>query len=144
MMRSVVRLFGALGPSVGSCSPTKTLMAVDFPAPLAPITATRLTCETVRLTSMMVGFSLVGTLRSWCAGGCREGCHWENHGYKCCVFRNFPLAVHWPSMGATLSLVGYVKLTLFMRRMTLLRLLTPSKGPGSGNTNFMVSLLISK
>ena len=34
-------------PSVGSCSPTKTLMAVDLPAPLAPITATRLTWDTV-------------------------------------------------------------------------------------------------
>mmetsp|Transcript_21142 Transcript_21142/g.65987 ORF Transcript_21142/g.65987 Transcript_21142/m.65987 type:complete len:233 (-) Transcript_21142:898-1596(-) len=47
-------------PCVGFCSPTSTLMAVDLPAPLAPITATRLTCETVRLTSMMVGLSLVG------------------------------------------------------------------------------------
>ena len=33
------------------------LMAVDLPAPLAPITATRETCETVKLTSMMVGLS---------------------------------------------------------------------------------------
>ena len=43
-----------------------------------------------------------------------------------------------------LSLVGYVKLTLFMRRMTLLRLFTPSSAPGSGNTNRMLSFLISK
>ena len=41
-------------PSVGASSPTSTLMAVDFPAPFAPITATRLTCETVRLTFWMV------------------------------------------------------------------------------------------
>ena len=42
------------------------LIAVDFPAPLAPITATRLTCDTVRLTSMMVGLSWRGR---WWAGG---------------------------------------------------------------------------
>mmetsp|Transcript_39412 Transcript_39412/g.91021 ORF Transcript_39412/g.91021 Transcript_39412/m.91021 type:complete len:230 (+) Transcript_39412:1026-1715(+) len=85
-------------PSVGFCSPTNTLIAVDFPAPLAPITATRLTCETVKFTSMMVG----------------------------------------------LSLVGYWKVTLFMRNTTLLRLFTPSIGPGSGKVNFMISLESSK
>merc|ERR1712096_281234 len=87
-----------MAPSVGFCSPTKTLMAVDLPAPLAPITATRLTWDTVKLTSIMVG----------------------------------------------LSLVGYWKVTLFILRMTLLRLLTPSIAPGSGNAKAMVSLLSSK
>merc|ERR1712003_225694 len=43
-----------------------------------------------------------------------------------------------------LSLVGYWKETLFIRRMTLLRLLTPSMAPGSGNENFITSLLSSK
>merc|ERR1719181_1558583 len=43
-----------------------------------------------------------------------------------------------------LSLVGYLKSTLFMRKMTLLRLFTPSRGPGSGKVNLMVSLLSSK
>merc|ERR1712190_474662 len=43
-----------------------------------------------------------------------------------------------------LSLVGYWKETLFIRRMTLLRLFTPSMAPGSGNENFIVSLLSSK
>merc|ERR1719394_1079900 len=43
-----------------------------------------------------------------------------------------------------LSLVGYWKVTLSMRRITLLRLFTPSIAPGSGNTNFMISLLSSK
>merc|ERR1719221_2116470 len=43
-----------------------------------------------------------------------------------------------------LSLVGYWKETLFIRRMTLLRLFTPSMFPGSGNTNFITSLLSSK
>merc|ERR550514_1407729 len=47
-------------PDVGSCSPTRTFIAVDLPAPLAPITATRLTCDTVNDTSIMVGLSLVG------------------------------------------------------------------------------------
>merc|ERR1712050_78128 len=43
-----------------------------------------------------------------------------------------------------LSFVGYVNVTLFMRRITLLRLLTPSIAPGSGKVNFMTSLLSSK
>merc|ERR1719498_921106 len=43
-----------------------------------------------------------------------------------------------------LSLVGYWNVMLFMRRMHRLRLLTPSKGPGAGNTNFMTSSLSSK
>merc|ERR1740121_2958151 len=43
-----------------------------------------------------------------------------------------------------LSLVGYWKETLFIRRMTLLRLLTPSIAPGSGDENFITSLLSSK
>merc|ERR1719221_553245 len=43
-----------------------------------------------------------------------------------------------------LSFVGYWKVTLFMRRMTLLRLFTPSMAPGSGKVNLMVSLLSSK
>merc|ERR1712232_625483 len=43
-----------------------------------------------------------------------------------------------------LSFVGYVNVTLFMRRITLLRLLTPSIAPGSGKVNFMTSLLNSK
>eukprot|EP00446_Apocalathium_sp_SHHI-4_P016187 CAMPEP_0177209812 /NCGR_PEP_ID=MMETSP0367-20130122/31222_1 /TAXON_ID=447022 ORGANISM="Scrippsiella hangoei-like, Strain SHHI-4" /NCGR_SAMPLE_ID=MMETSP0367 /ASSEMBLY_ACC=CAM_ASM_000362 /LENGTH=58 /DNA_ID=CAMNT_0018658883 /DNA_START=36 /DNA_END=215 /DNA_ORIENTATION=- len=47
-------------PLVGFCSPTKTLIAVDLPAPLAPMTATRDTWDTVRLTSTIVGLSLVG------------------------------------------------------------------------------------
>merc|ERR1712176_1103829 len=84
-----------MDPCVGFCSPTRTLIAVDFPAPLAPMTATRLTCDTVRLTSKMVG----------------------------------------------LSFVGYWKVTLFMRRMVLLRLLTPSRAPGAGKANFMTSSL---
>merc|ERR1719343_842731 len=36
-----------------------------------------------------------------------------------------------------LSLVGYWKVTLSILRMVLLRLLTPSIGPGSGKTNFV-------
>merc|ERR1712127_933035 len=43
-----------------------------------------------------------------------------------------------------LSFVGYWYDTLFIRKMTLLRLLTPSMGPGSGKVNFMDSLLNSK
>merc|ERR1719429_42479 len=43
-----------------------------------------------------------------------------------------------------LSFVGYWKLTLTIFRITLLRLFTPSIGPGSGKTNFIVSLLSSK
>merc|ERR1719183_3206186 len=43
-----------------------------------------------------------------------------------------------------LSLVGYWNVTLFMRRTTLLRLLTPSMAPGSGNVKRMISLLSSK
>merc|ERR1719163_2567520 len=43
-----------------------------------------------------------------------------------------------------LSLVGYWNVTLFMRKTTLLRLLTPSMAPGSGKVNFMISLLNSK
>merc|ERR1712232_600527 len=43
-----------------------------------------------------------------------------------------------------LSLVGYWKVTSFILKTILLRLLTPSIGPGSGNANFIVSLLSSK
>merc|ERR1740138_247944 len=43
-----------------------------------------------------------------------------------------------------LSFVGYWNVTLFMRRTTLLRLFTPSMGPGSGKVNFMISSLSSK
>merc|ERR1712040_6467 len=43
-----------------------------------------------------------------------------------------------------LSFVGYWKVTLFMRRTTLLRLFTPSMAPGSGKVNFMTSLRNSK
>merc|ERR1719382_2364003 len=43
-----------------------------------------------------------------------------------------------------LSLVGYWKVTLVMRKITLLRLFTPSMGPGSGKVNFMSSLESSK
>ena len=42
-------------PEVGNCSPTKPSMTVDFPAPFAPMTATRLTSDTVRFTSTIVG-----------------------------------------------------------------------------------------
>merc|ERR1711998_8238 len=38
-------------------------MAVDFPAPFAPITATRLTWLTVKLISITVGFSFVGYVK---------------------------------------------------------------------------------
>merc|ERR1712070_367666 len=40
-----------------------------------------------------------------------------------------------------LSLVGYWKVTLFMRRIVLLRLFTPSRAPGAGKENFMISSL---
>merc|ERR1712151_149990 len=43
-----------------------------------------------------------------------------------------------------LFLVGYWKVTLSILRITLLRLFTPSMAPGSGNTNFITSLLSSK
>merc|ERR1719361_1336424 len=43
-----------------------------------------------------------------------------------------------------LSFVGYWKFTLVMRSTTLLRLFTPSRAPGSGKVNRMVSLLSSK
>merc|ERR1719284_1451854 len=43
-----------------------------------------------------------------------------------------------------LSLVGYWNVTLSIRKITLLRLFTPSIAPGSGNTNFITSLLSSK
>ena len=47
-------------PEVGNCSPTKPLMTVDFPAPFVLTTATRLTCNTVRFTSTIVGLSFEG------------------------------------------------------------------------------------
>merc|ERR1719507_9648 len=43
-----------------------------------------------------------------------------------------------------LSLVGYWKVTLVMRKITLLRLFTPSMGPGSGKVNLIVSFESSK
>merc|ERR1719262_1735416 len=42
------------------------------------------------------------------------------------------------------SFVGYVKVMLFMRRITFVRDFTPSKGPGAGKVNAIVSLESSK
>ena len=84
-------------PKMGNCSPIKPLTTVDSPASFAQPTGTRLTCDTVRYTSTIVG----------------------------------------------LSSEEYWKSTHNMRRTTLLRLLTPSKGPDSGKANFILSLLSS-
>ena len=46
-------------PEVGNCSSTKPLLTADFPAPLAPTTATRLTCDTVRFTSTIEEYTEV-------------------------------------------------------------------------------------
>merc|ERR1719311_232212 len=43
-----------------------------------------------------------------------------------------------------LSLLGYVKVMLFIRRITFVRDFTPSRGPGTGKVKAMVSLLSSK
>merc|ERR1719335_1308609 len=43
-----------------------------------------------------------------------------------------------------LSLLGYVKVMLFIRRITFVRDFTPSSGPGTGKVKAMVSLLSSK
>ena len=48
----------------GDYSPTKPLMTVDFPAPFVLTTATRLTCDTVRFTSTIVGLSFEGYWKS--------------------------------------------------------------------------------
>ena len=53
-------------PKVGNCSSTKPLLTADFPAPLAPTTATRLTCDTVRFTSTIEEYT--GSPRTSCAG----------------------------------------------------------------------------
>ena len=45
---------------MGNYTPTRPLLTADFPAPYAPMTATRLTCDTVRFTSTIVGLSFVG------------------------------------------------------------------------------------
>merc|ERR1719473_2345925 len=42
------------------------------------------------------------------------------------------------------SFVGYVKVMLFIRRITFVRDFTPSKGPGAGKVNAIVSLESSK
>mmetsp|Transcript_87108 Transcript_87108/g.244363 ORF Transcript_87108/g.244363 Transcript_87108/m.244363 type:complete len:207 (+) Transcript_87108:929-1549(+) len=46
-------------PSERFCSPTSTLTSEDFPAPFAPATTVRLTCDNVRLTSAKLALSLV-------------------------------------------------------------------------------------
>ena len=51
---------------MGNCSSTKPLLIADFPAPLAPTTATRLTCDTVRFTSTIEEYT--GSPRTSCAG----------------------------------------------------------------------------
>ena len=52
--------------------------------------------------------------------------------------------VRYTSTIAGLSFEEYWKSTHVMRRTILLRLLTPSKGPGSGKANFILSLLSTK
>ena len=44
---------------MGNCSSIKHLLTADFPAPLAPTTATRLTCNTVRFTSTIKEYTKI-------------------------------------------------------------------------------------
>ena len=56
-------MVGSPSPSLGSISPTISLMRVDLPAPLTPMTATRDAIDTCTLIWLSVLTSRVGYLK---------------------------------------------------------------------------------